>query len=147
MQPITVIGSLLAATAVTAAPQRDAGAPQCAPLEMVVARGSYESKPYGFLAASAVYEATKKLIPEMTGYSVDYPAQYGEASPKIGIADVKRYFLEQPKACPKQKYARNPFVSGLRSGEKQGADILCQIRSRRLLARRSRPPSRHERNG
>jgi hypothetical protein len=103
MQPTTIISALLASTIVTAAPQRDPGAPQCAPLEMVVARGSYESKPYGFLAASAVYEATKKLIPEMTGYSVNYPAQYGTESPKIGIADIKRYFQEQLKACPKQK--------------------------------------------
>jgi len=70
---------------------------------MVVARGSYESKPYGFLAANATFEATKKLIPEMTGYSVDYPATYGDESPKIGVKDVLRYFREQPKACPKQK--------------------------------------------
>jgi hypothetical protein len=103
MHLTSISNTLLIATIATAAPQRFPGAPPCAPLEMVVARGSYESKPYGFLAASAVYEATKKLIPEMTGYSVNYPATYGEESPKIGIKDVKRYFREQTKACPKQK--------------------------------------------
>ncbi|KAF2674924.1 alpha/beta-hydrolase [Microthyrium microscopicum] len=108
MYSFVVIGMITAG----AAAQANSTARPCSPLEMVIARGTMESKPYGFLAASAIFTETKKLIPEVTGYSVDYPAAWGEESPKLGVADIKRYFRTQPKACPKQKYVLVGYSQG-----------------------------------
>lgn len=93
-------------------------APACSPLEMVIglsivcelkftllttpARGTTEPKVplYGLVVGDPLFEAVQKLIPEVTAYSVNYPASFESTSRNLGRDDVVKHLNEQSKKCP-----------------------------------------------
>jgi cutinase len=73
---------------------------------------------YGIIVGDPIYAATKKLIPDATGYKVDYPASFAKDSKAKGAADVLKHLTEASKACPQQNYVL--------IGYSQGADVMHQ---------------------
>jgi hypothetical protein len=76
---------------------------------------------YGIIVGDPIYAATKKLIPDLTGYKVDYPASFAKDSKAKGAADVVKHLTEASKACPQQNYVL--------IGYSQGADVMHQAAS------------------
>ena len=108
----------------------------CSPLELVIgmskfhahetsntkictqARGTTEPllPDYGIVVGDPVFQAVKQLLPEATGYKVDYPASFEPTSRNVGRDDIVKHLTEQAKKCPNQKYAM--------VGYSQGADVV-----------------------
>lgn len=82
------------------------------------ARGTTEPifPDYGVVVGDPLYAAVKTLIPEVTGYRVDYPASFSPDSLNLGRDNVIKHMTEQPKQCPNQKYVM--------VGYSQGADVM-----------------------
>jgi pimeloyl-ACP methyl ester carboxylesterase len=71
---------------------------------------------YGIVVGDPVYEATKLLIPSVTGYKVDYPASFERDSKIKGAANAVKHVIEASKQCPNQEYVL--------VGYSQGADVM-----------------------
>lgn len=82
------------------------------------ARGTTEplAPKYGVVVGDNIFAAVKAVVPDVTGYSVNYPASFELDSKAKGAADVVRHLNEQSKACPKQKFAL--------IGYSQGGDVV-----------------------
>jgi cutinase len=59
------------------------------------------------------------LIPDVTGYAVQYPATFAESSPGKGVEDILSHLGNSTIACPEQKYAL--------AGYSQGAIVLHRV--------------------
>jgi len=96
------------------------GAPlnACSPLELIIARGTTEPlyPAYGIVVGDPLFEETKKVIPGVTGYKVNYPASFEPTSKSAGTADVLAHLAAQSKACPSQSFVL--------AGYSQGADLM-----------------------
>ena len=107
----------------------------CSPLELIigknfklfmakgcsnttVARGTTEPRApsYGIIVGDPLYSATKRLLPEMTAYSVNYPASFVADSKIKGATDTVAHINAQSKACADQKFVL--------VGYSQGADVM-----------------------
>ncbi|KAF2399443.1 cutinase-domain-containing protein [Trichodelitschia bisporula] len=100
------------------APAPQAPAPACSPLELVIARGTTEplNPSYGLVVGDPLFDAVKALIPDVTGYKVDYPASFAIESRDLGAADVVKHLATQLAKCPQQKYVL--------VGYSQGGDLM-----------------------
>jgi len=66
------------------------------------ARGTTEpiSPAYGIVVGDPLFEAVQKILPEVTGYAVNYPASFESTSRNLGRDDVVKHLQEQSKKCP-----------------------------------------------
>jgi cutinase len=71
---------------------------------------------YGVVVGDPLYEDTKKLLPDMTAYAVNYPASFAKDSKSKGAEDVANHLKTQSTKCPNQKYVL--------IGYSQGADVM-----------------------
>jgi hypothetical protein len=71
---------------------------------------------YGIVVGDNIFPAVQALVPDVTGYAVDYPASFATDSKAKGAADVVKHINSQSKACPKQKFAL--------IGYSQGGDVM-----------------------
>jgi cutinase len=87
-------------------------------LTILVARGTDEPRAlkYGIIVGDPLFRATKKLIPGITGYSVQYPANFDCDSRQIGIDDTIAHIKNASIACPLQKFVL--------AGYSQGGDVI-----------------------
>ena len=83
-----------------------------------IARGTTEplAPSFGVVVGDPLFEATKKMVPQLTGYKVDYPASFDPGSLNAGRDDVIKHMAEAPKRCPNQKYVM--------VGYSQGGDVM-----------------------
>ncbi|TID23810.1 hypothetical protein E2P81_ATG03374 [Venturia nashicola] len=89
---------------------------KCSPLHLIYARATMEAKGYGAAGGSLITEL-QKLIPDVTTYPVDYPADWsGCATETKGVNDILKHIDATSKACPEQK-----FVLG---GHSQGSVVV-----------------------
>jgi len=96
----------------------------CSPLELIIARGSTEpvNPDYGVIVGDPIFEATKAIMPSITGYKVDYPASFEKDSKTKGWQDVLKHLKQQSASCPDQKYVL--------IGYSQGGDVMHDAASR-----------------
>jgi hypothetical protein len=96
----------------------------CSPLEFINARGTGEPvyPTFGIIIGDPLWKAVKKLVPDATGYSVDYPASAAPCSGDLGSQDVINHLKVQSSQCPDQKYAL--------VGYSQGAGVIHQAMKR-----------------
>ena len=89
-----------------------------------VARGTGEptAPAYGVIIGDPLFRALKKLVPDVTGYSVNYPASSNPCSRDKGGEDVIIHLKSQSAKCPNQKYAL--------VGYSQGAGVMHQAMSK-----------------
>jgi len=71
---------------------------------------------YGIIVGDPLFAATRRLIPGLTGYKVNYPASFQAASKIAGVDDAAAYLEKKSQACPDQKYVL--------VGYSQGADVM-----------------------
>jgi hypothetical protein len=71
---------------------------------------------YGIIVGDPIFAATKRLIPEVTGYAVNYPASFAPESKIKGATDAVSHINTQSKSCPNQKFVL--------VGYSQGADVM-----------------------
>jgi hypothetical protein len=113
-----------------------APAASCSPLELLIgkytfhkrstamtnsyllARGTTEppNPDFGIVVGDPIYEATKEIIPGVTGYAVNYPASFEKDSKTKGTADVLKRLESASVACPKQEFVL--------VGYSQGGDVM-----------------------
>ncbi|KAI9696517.1 MAG: condensin complex subunit Cut3 [Bogoriella megaspora] len=93
-------------------------AESCSPLELVVARGTGEpgNPTYGIIVGDPLFNATSFLIPALTGYAVNYPANLDCDSRSLGSTDILNHLATQTSTCPSQKFVL--------VGYSQGADVV-----------------------
>jgi hypothetical protein len=92
----------------------------CSPLEFINARGTGEplNPKFGIIIGDPLWKAVKKLVPDASAYSVNYPASAAPCSGELGSQDVINYLKAQSSKCPDQKYAL--------AGYSQGAGVIHQ---------------------
>jgi hypothetical protein len=90
----------------------------------MTARGTGEplNPTFGIIIGDPLWKAVKKLIPDATGYSVDYPASAAPCSGELGAQGVINHLKVQSSQCPDQKYAL--------VGYSQGAGVIHQAMKR-----------------
>ncbi|KAF2238226.1 carbohydrate esterase family 5 protein [Viridothelium virens] len=90
----------------------------CSPLELVIARGTDEpgNPTYGIIVGDPLFNATSFLIPAVTGYAVNYPANLDCDSRSLGSTDILNHLATQTSTCPSQKFVL--------VGYSQGADVV-----------------------
>jgi Cutinase len=84
----------------------------------ITARGTTEPRypSYGIIVGDPIFNATKNLIPDLTGYSINYPASFACDSLGLGVTDTLSHLKNQSIACPSQKFVL--------VGYSQGADVM-----------------------
>jgi len=105
------------AVAQSSSSQQSKGA-NCSDLELVIARGTTEplAPTYGIIVGDPLFAATKALIPGLTGYPVNYPADLTCGSRQAGVKDTLLHLNTQAAKCPKQSFVL--------VGYSQGADVM-----------------------
>ncbi|KAI9659349.1 MAG: condensin complex subunit Cut3 [Bathelium mastoideum] len=90
----------------------------CSPLELVIARGTDEpfDPRFGVIVGDPLFNATSFLIPAVTGYAVNYPANLDCDSRSLGSTDILNHLATQTSTCPSQKFVL--------VGYSQGADVV-----------------------
>ncbi|KAF2671397.1 alpha/beta-hydrolase [Microthyrium microscopicum] len=90
----------------------------CSPLELIIARGTNEppAPKYGIIVGDPLFDATLALLPNITGYAVNYPADLSCESRPDGVNDTLNHLYAQSRACPSQAYVL--------VGYSQGADVM-----------------------
>jgi hypothetical protein len=86
----------------------------------IAARGTGEplNPKFGIIIGDPLWKAVKKLVPDASAYSVNYPASVAPCSGELGSQDVINYLKAQSSKCPDQKYAL--------AGYSQGAGVIHQ---------------------
>jgi len=90
----------------------------CAKLEVLVARGTYEPGPFGFIVGDPLIPMVKAKVQGARGYNVQYPADASVQSMPTGVSDTVKRLNQQSKDCPTAKFA---IV-----GYSQGAAVMHQ---------------------
>jgi cutinase len=90
----------------------------CTDINVVSARGTFESAGLGAIVGQPVYNALKAQITgkSFSSYAVDYPASLGAGSPSKGNTDLVDHVKSQAAACPNQKF--------ILIGYSQGANVV-----------------------
>ena len=80
----------------------------------VAARGTGEplNPKFGIIIGDPLWKAVKKLVPDASAYSVDYPASAAPCSRELGSQDVINHLLAQSSQCPDQKFALVGYSQG-----------------------------------
>jgi len=85
----------------------------CSKFEILAARGTGETGPFGLIVGDPLVAAVTKALPDSRGYAVQYPASFNMTySPQIGMDDVINRLNNQNKACPDQKFALVGYSQG-----------------------------------
>jgi acetylxylan esterase len=97
-------------------------AQKCAPVHMIVARGSFEAPGEG--ATAKLSTAVKKVLPGTTSEALDYPAKIpynDQNSMAVGAANMKKAIAKYTTACPTSKIV----LAGYSQGGSVTLDALC----------------------
>ena len=80
----------------------------------ITARGTGEplNPKFGIIIGDPLWKAVKKLVPDASAYSVDYPASAAPCSRELGSQDVINHLVAQSSKCPNQKYALVGYSQG-----------------------------------
>jgi len=92
----------------------------CAKYELIIARGTGESGPYGAIVGDMlVRKVNYTLKHDVQAYAVNYPASFNMALAKQGVEDGLRRIQQQDKACPQTQFAL--------IGYSQGAGVMINV--------------------
>jgi hypothetical protein len=80
----------------------------------ITARGTGEplNPKFGIIIGDPLWKAVKKLVPDASAYSVNYPASVAPCSRELGSQDVINHLKAQSSKCPNQKYALVGYSQG-----------------------------------
>jgi cutinase len=83
-------------------------------LLIITARGTGEplNPNLGIIIGDPLWKAVKKLVPDASAYSVDYPASAAPCSRELGSQDVINHLVAQSSKCPNQRYALAGYSQG-----------------------------------
>ncbi|TKX24094.1 cutinase-like protein 5 [Elsinoe australis] len=89
----------------------------CSDFEVLVARGTGEPDfaqggKFGVVVGDPVISNLTKILPNVRGYPVQYPASASLLSPRRGSSDVVARLRRQSAACPDQKFALVGYSQG-----------------------------------
>jgi hypothetical protein len=76
----------------------------CSPLELVIARGTFEPGRYGLIVGDPLVAAVTRIAPQVTAFNVAYPANADRDSSDKGTQMIIDHLTKQSGACPTQKY-------------------------------------------
>jgi len=106
----------------------------CAKHELIIARGTGESGPYGAIVGDMlIRKLNYTLKNDVQGYAVNYPASFNVAMAKQGVDDGLRRIQQQAKACPDTTFALVGYSQGaavmLGVAKKIPADIEPKVKA------------------
>jgi len=84
----------------------------CSEHELIIARGTGEVGPFGFIVGDPILERVQQLLPDVQGYSVQYPANIDSNSWQIGVKDVVDRLNNHSKKCPQTKFGLVGYSQG-----------------------------------
>jgi len=87
----------------------------CSLKEVIIARGTSEGGKYGFIVGDPLVSQLKRLMPDITAYAVNYPADTNQApGTEKGAQDVVKRIKSQLAACPNAQFALVGYSQGAR---------------------------------
>ncbi|PWW55554.1 cutinase family protein [Actinokineospora spheciospongiae] len=107
---LAVTGALAATPLVGGAAAAEG--PTCSSLHLVIARGTTEFGPYGFIVGDNLFPAVKAKVPDATAAAVDYPANFDASSPRLGNQAVVDHLTTRSAQCPNERYALVGYSQG-----------------------------------
>uniref|UniRef100_UPI003F490D09 cutinase family protein n=1 Tax=Nocardia suismassiliense TaxID=2077092 RepID=UPI003F490D09 len=110
---VALAATLVSGAAAQALTSTAAHAIPCAQVDLVVTRGTDEPGFLGAAVGDPLYAALQAVLPSITAYRVDYPANLLDPwSIGRGSADIVDHLTQQARACPGQRFVLAGYSQG-----------------------------------
>jgi len=105
-------------------------AERCSPLELVIARGTYEPGRYGLIVGDPLVAAVARVAPQVTAFNIAYPANADKDSSDKGTEMTISHITSQAAACPAQRFVLVGYSQGASVMHRTSGKLPAELQSK-----------------